>query len=76
MCHNPEPSLTIIIKDGDQCFKNIIQKIMSKKVHNDIIGASIMELHNSFKWVVLIELQWVTPYIWWVTTLQLMQLVC
>jgi hypothetical protein len=40
------------------------------------MGAIIKELHNSWKWVVLIKLQWVALYIQWVATLQLMQLVC
>jgi len=32
------------------------------------MGAIIMELYSSWKWVVLIELQWVAPYIQWVAT--------
>jgi len=31
MCHNLEPSLTIIMDNGDQYFK---KKFMSKNVHN------------------------------------------
>jgi hypothetical protein len=36
---------------------------------HDVMGAIVMELHNSWKWIVLIELQWVAPCIWWIEIL-------
>ncbi len=87
-CHNLKPSLTIIMDDGDQYF----EFFMSKSLHNAMCqilingwqlmmstwhhGVVIMELNSSWKWVLLIELQWVAPYIRWIVTLQLMHLVC
>jgi len=54
------------MNDGVQYFKKKIA-FMSKKLHNatcyilidgwqSMMGAIIMELHNSWKWIVLIEL--------------------
>ncbi len=61
-CHNFGPSLTIIMDDGDQCFKKKIF-FMYKNLHNVMSqilidgwqlmmltwhhGCSFMELHNS-----------------------------
>jgi hypothetical protein len=42
---------------------------------HDIMGVIVMELHSSWKWIVLIELQWVAPYIRWIVILQFMQFV-
>jgi hypothetical protein len=77
--HNLEPSLTIIMDDVGQYFEKKIN-FMSKIFHSamckilidgwqlmtsiNIMGVIIMELHNSWKRSVLIELQWVALYIY------------
>jgi hypothetical protein len=76
-CHNLSPSLTITMNDGDQYFeKKII--FMSKNLHSADGWQSmtltwhhnsiIRELHNSLKWVILMELQLVASYIRWIAT--------
>jgi hypothetical protein len=71
-CHNFKPLLIIIMNNGNQYFKNKII-FMSKNLHSstcqilimddnqwcqhDIMNEVIMELHSSWKWIVLIELQ-------------------
>ncbi len=45
-CHNPEPSFNNHNKQWRSMFR---RKIMSKNLHSDIMGASIMELHSSLK---------------------------
>jgi hypothetical protein len=41
--------------------------------HYDVMVVVVMELHSSWKYIVLIKLQlnckWFALYIWWVTTL-------
>jgi hypothetical protein len=77
MCHNVKPSLTFIMNDEDQYFER--KSFLCPKIlilphgwqsmtltwhHNSIIR----ELHNSSKWVILMELQLVASYIRWIAT--------
>jgi len=87
LCHVSQfwTSLTIIMNDGNQISKNKFYVKKTSWCHmsdynrwmtiNDIMGAIIMDLHSSWKWVVLIELQCVAQYVWWIATLQFMQFV-